>query len=87
MTWDKMIGKIREGLNESGAHLRTVGKLVAEVSEDEDAFNDELIGAVVALLALAVSNLHSAVEHMGIGLDAVVEAMCEASGSQEVKGD
>jgi len=87
MTWDELMENIRKGLNESGSHLRAAGNLVAKVSEDEDAFNDEVIGAVVALLVMAVSNIHSAVEHLGIGLDAVVEAMKEASKSQEVKGE
>lgn len=87
MTWDELTGKVREGLNESGAHLRAAGNLVAEVSENEDAFNEEVVAAAVALLVLAVSNIHSAVESMSIGLDAVVEAMREASEQQEVKGE
>lgn len=86
MTWDELLEKTREGLRESGAHLRTVGNLVAKASEDEDAFSDEMVAAVVALLALAVSNIHSAVEHMSIGLDAVIEVVRPASEAQEVKG-
>jgi len=87
MTWDELTENIRKGLNESGSHLRAVGNLMAKVSEGENAFDDEVIGAAVALLVMAVSNIHSAVEHLGIGLDAVVEAMKKASKSQEVKGE
>lgn len=87
MTWDELLGKIREGLNEGGATLRAVGNLVTEVSEDEAAFDDEVVVVVVALLVLAVSNLHSVVEHISIGLDAVIETLREASKSQEAKGE
>ena len=86
MTWDELLEKTREDLRESGAHLRAVGNLVAKMSEDESAFNDAAVAAMAVLLALAVSDIHSAVEHMSIGLDAVVEVVRPASEVQEVKG-
>ena len=87
MTWDELVGKIREGLSESSAHLRALGDLVATVSEDDGFLAADEILIAFSLLALVVSNLHSAVEHLSIGLDAVVEAMNKASNSQEVKDE
>ena len=87
MIWDQLLGNIREGLRESGSHLRVAGELVADVAEEDCIFNDVQIALVLASLTLATSNVHSVVEHLGIGLDAVVETLREANQSQEVSGE
>ena len=87
MTWDQLLGKIREGLRESGGHLRQAGELVAGASEDCRSLNDVEVDALQAMLILAMSNIISSVEHLVIGLDAVVETLREANQSQEVQGE
>jgi len=87
MTWDELLGKVREGLGESNAHLRTVGNLLATADEASYDLSGEQIRTVLAILTLGMSNIHSAVGHMSIGLDAAVEAMREASKLPEVKRD
>jgi len=87
MTWDQLMGKIREGLSESGARIRGVGNLLPEAMGDDGVLSGEAIAIVLVALALAVSDLHSTIEHLTIGLDAVVETLREADKSQEVKGE
>jgi len=85
MTWDELVERTREALNESGGHLRAVSDLVATVGADDGFLAADEILVAFTLLGLAASNLHSAVEHLTIGLDAVVETLREASKSQEMK--
>jgi len=85
MTWDELVEKIRKGQAESAAHLRALDKMVTAVGKDNGDLNTHQVGTMIALLTLAVSNLHSTIEHMSIGLDAVVEAMRQATESQEAK--
>lgn len=87
MTWDQLIGKIREGLTESGARLRVVGHLLAWEGENGNYLGEEGVTIALNSLTLAVSDLHSVVEHAVIGLDAVVGAYREEDKSQEVKGE
>lgn len=87
MTWDQLIGKIREGLTESGARLQVLGPLLAVAAEDGAVLSEEGTRNAFIMLVLAVSDLHSTVEHLAIGLDAVVATLREADKSQEVKGE
>ena len=87
MTWERLMGKIREGLTESGARLRILGELLAEVNGDGIVLDRRVVSIALVALTLAVSDLHSTVEHLTIGLDAVVGAYREEDKSQEVKGD
>lgn len=86
MTWDELFGKVREGLGESNARLRVLGDLMTKTDGEGALLSEKQVDIALTSLFLGVSNIHSAVEHMSIGLDAVVEAMREASKSQEVKG-
>ena len=87
MTWDQLIGKIREGLTESGARIRGAGNLLPEAMGDDGALSEEAITIMLFTLALAMSDLHSVIEHVVIGLDAVVGTYREADKSQEVKSE
>ncbi len=87
MTWEQLIGKIREGLTESGTCLRVVGDLLAEEPGRSNRLTAKSARIALTSLALAVSDLHSAVEHMAIGLDAVVGAYHATRQTKEVKGD
>lgn len=87
MTWDQLIKKIREGLGESGARIRVVGELLAKTGDDGVMLNQVQVDGVLTVLTLAASDLHSVVEHVAIGLDAVVEILREDDKSQEVKGE
>jgi len=79
MTWDELVEKIRKGQAESSSHLRALENIVTTVGKDNGDLSTHQVGIMVALLTLAVSNLHSTIEHMSIGLDAVVEALREAT--------
>lgn len=85
MTWEQLMGKIREGLTESGARLRVLGDLLADGTENGKLLNRVQINTVVIGLAVTMSDLHSTVEHLTIGLDAVVETLRNGDKSQEVK--
>ncbi len=87
MTWEQLIGKIREGLTESGARIQVLGGLLGDVNKVAGTLNGERTVVALTILTLAVSDLHSVVEHLGIGLDAVVETLRETDKSQEVKGE
>lgn len=87
MTWDQLIGKIREGLSESGARIRAVGYVLAKASHVDETFSNERIVIMLSTLVMVMSDLHSTIEHLTIGLDAVVETLRETDESQEVKGD
>jgi len=87
MTWEQLLGKIREGLRESGALLRQATEMVAGAGENNRSLDDVEVAALRAMLVLAMSNIISSVEHLEIGLDAVIETLREASQSQEVNGE
>jgi len=85
MTWDQLLWKIRDGLRESSGHVRHLDELIAKVATGDHVFTKGDTAVALVLLAAEVSEIHSVVEHLGIGLDAVVETLREANKSQEVK--
>ena len=85
MTWEQLLEKVRDGLRESGASIHHATDVVGGAAERGDGLDKAEADMVRVLLILAVSNMHSVVEHLGIGLDAVVETLREANKSQEVK--
>ena len=79
MTWDEVLETIRTGLRESGAHLRTCTKqLEVEVGSVEPRDKRAFLLSL-ATLSLAVSNLHNVISGLGLGMEAIVETLREAS--------
>lgn len=87
MTWDELMETTRKELGEGAAHVRALNNMVAAMSEGNGDLSKGQIGIMAALLTLAISTLHSAVESISIGLDAIVEAVREANKSQGVSGE
>ena len=87
MTWDQLLETICKAMAESGAYLRTLESLMVKVSENGGSPDHQQTNLAFKLLLLAVSNLHSAIESISIGLDAIVEIMREAGKSQEAGGE
>lgn len=87
MTWKELLEKIRTGLHESGAYLRQVSHAVALVSEDGNNLSSIEVNAMFASISLAMSNLHSAVAHLAIGVDTIAKIVREGMNTQEVDSE
>ena len=83
MTWDEVIEEIRTGLRESGAHLRACTKMLELESQKTDPLDRGEVLLPLATLSIAVSNLHTAVSGLGIGTEAIVETLREATDAQD----
>ena len=87
MTWDELTETTRKEMGESAAHVRALESLITKTSKNGGSLDYQQTNNALKLLLLAVSNLHSAVESISIGLDAVVEVMRNASKSQEASSE
>lgn len=83
MNWDELMRKVRGGLNEVGSHQQELVQLLEAGDEEGGILKDEQAFTAFALLGLSLSSLHGAIEHLGIGVDALVETLREASNAQE----
>jgi len=83
MTWDEVIEEMRNGLRESGAHLRTCTKLLTVALGDNTLPDQEAVLVSLVTLSMAVSNLHDVVSGLGLGVEAIVETLREATDAQD----
>ena len=83
MTWDELTEATRTGLRESGAHLRTCAKLLELESKGDGPLDKEVVLTSLVTLSMAVSNLHGVVSGLGIGMEAIVETLREATNAQD----
>ena len=83
MTWDEVTEAMRTSLRESGAHLRTCAKLLELESKDDGPLDKEAVLTALVTLSMAVSNLHDVVSGLGLGIEAIVETLREATDAQD----
>jgi len=68
MTWDDLMKQVGEYLGESGGHIEVASGLIANDLAKGDVMTTDALTMGLVLLSLAVSNLHTAVESVSIGL-------------------
>jgi len=71
MTWDDLMKQVDEYLGESGGHIEVASGLIVNDLAKGDVMTPDALTMGLVLLSLAVSNLHTAVESVSIGLSTV----------------
>jgi len=84
MTWDDLTKKIDEYLAEAGGHVNVAADLIAEGLAKGDILEADALTMGLVLLSLAVSNLHSAMESVAVGLGTVKAVLSDHITSEEV---
>ena len=87
MNWDELVKRVDEGLAESSAHIRALEAVLTPACDENSGLDADKALLSCVLLELAVSNLHSTLSHMAIGLEAVVGAFREKDNPQEVENN
>jgi len=87
MTWDNLMKQVDEYLGESGGYIEVASGLIANDLVKGDVMTADALTMGLVLLSLAVSNLHTAVESVSIGLSTLKMVLSDHVISEEAGND